>query len=72
MAVHRHIPILATGSATQFVKVFDFTGESLSLGEQRQFLMSQRIGPVSCLTFHPYEVMLAAGASDALLSTCYL
>lgn len=28
----------------------------------------QRIGPVSCLAFHPHKLYLAAGATDSIVS----
>ena len=28
----------------------------------------QRIGPVSCLAFHPHKMFLAAGATDSIVS----
>lgn len=30
--------------------------------------MGARLGPVSCLAFHPQRAMLAAGATDATVS----
>lgn len=30
--------------------------------------LGQRISPVACLAFHPYKMMLAAGANDTIVS----
>jgi len=60
LAVHRHAPIVASGSAKQLIKVFNLKGQQLGS-------MRYKIGSLNCLTFHPYQVLLAAGAADALL-----
>uniref|UniRef100_A0A5B6ZMP6 Putative regulatory-associated protein of TOR 1 n=1 Tax=Davidia involucrata TaxID=16924 RepID=A0A5B6ZMP6_DAVIN len=68
LAVHRHAPIIASGSAKQLVKVFNLEGEQLGTIRYYPTFMAQKIGSVSCLTFHPYQVLLAAGAADACVS----
>ncbi|XP_031267533.1 regulatory-associated protein of TOR 1-like [Pistacia vera] len=69
LAVHRHAPIVASGSAKQLIKVFSLEGEQLgSIRYHHPSFMAQKIGSVSCLTFHPYQVLLAAGAADACVS----
>lgn len=68
LAIHRHAPVIASGSAKQIVKVFSLDGEQLSIIRYYPTLMAQRIGSVSCLAFHPYRVLLAAGAADACVS----
>ncbi|CAA6654661.1 unnamed protein product [Spirodela intermedia] len=56
------------GSSKQMVKVFSLEGKQLSIIRYYPTFMAQRIGSVSCLTFHPYKVLLAAGAADACVS----
>ena len=68
LAVHRHAPIIASGSAKQMIKLFSLNGEPLGSIRYHLTIMALKIGPVSCLTFHPYQVLLAAGATDALFS----
>ncbi|KAK9289676.1 hypothetical protein L1049_007834 [Liquidambar formosana] len=68
LAVHRHAPIIASGSAKQIIKVFSLEGEQLGTIRYYPTFMAQKIGSVSCLTFHPYQVLLAAGAADACVS----
>ncbi|GFS38539.1 regulatory-associated protein of TOR 1 [Actinidia rufa] len=68
LVVHRHAPIIASGSAKQLIKVFNLEGEQLGSIRYYPTFMAQRIGSVSCLTFHPYQVLLAAGAADACVS----
>ncbi|KAL6534489.1 Regulatory-associated protein of TOR [Orobanche hederae] len=45
-----------------------FGGRSVGHDPVLSNFMAQKIGSVSCLTFHPYQVMLAAGAADACVS----
>uniref|UniRef100_A0A0C9S7U4 TSA: Wollemia nobilis Ref_Wollemi_Transcript_12752_5588 transcribed RNA sequence n=1 Tax=Wollemia nobilis TaxID=56998 RepID=A0A0C9S7U4_9CONI len=68
LAVHRHAPVIASGSAKQYIKVFSLRGEQLSMIRYHNSFLGQRIGPVSCLSFHPYNILLAAGATDAIVS----
>ncbi|XP_042474479.1 V-type proton ATPase 16 kDa proteolipid subunit-like isoform X1 [Zingiber officinale] len=68
LAIHRHALIIASGSAKQIVKAFSLKGEQLSIIRYYPTFMAQRIGSVSCLTFHPYRVLLAIGAADACVS----
>ncbi|GAQ83620.1 HEAT repeat protein [Klebsormidium nitens] len=68
LTVHRHAPVMASGSAKQYIKVFSMAGEQLSMVRYHNSFLGQRIGPVSCLQFHPYQVLLAAGATDSIVS----
>jgi regulator-associated protein of mTOR len=68
LAVHRHAPLIASGSAKQFIKIFNLAGEQLGTIRYYPTIMAQKIGPVSCLTFHPYQVFLAAGFADSCVS----
>ncbi|KAL6520870.1 Regulatory-associated protein of TOR 1 [Orobanche gracilis] len=68
LAVHRHAPIIASGSAKQLIKIFNLEGDPLGTIRYYPTFMAQKIGSVSCLTFHPYQVMLVAGAADACVS----
>ncbi|KAG2691057.1 hypothetical protein I3843_09G213400 [Carya illinoinensis] len=68
LAVHRHAPVIASGSAKQLIKVFNLEGEPLGTIRYLHTFMGQKISSVSCLTFHPYQVMLAAGAVDGCVT----
>lgn len=68
LAVHRHAPVIATGSGKQLIKTYSTSGELLSRVRFHNSFLGQRIGPVSALGFHPYKVLLAAGAVDSLVS----
>ena len=66
--VHSFLPLFAVGSTSQKVKVFNFEGEELSMIRYHDGFLGQRIGPLSCLAFHPYRAFLAAGARDSIVS----
>ncbi|KAI9116038.1 hypothetical protein K1719_012968 [Acacia pycnantha] len=68
LALHRHAPIIASGSAKQLIKVFSLEGDLFGTIRYYPTLMAQKIGAVSCLNFHPYQLLLAAGAADACVS----
>ncbi|KAG8374469.1 hypothetical protein BUALT_Bualt11G0135600 [Buddleja alternifolia] len=68
LAVHRHAPLIASGSEKQVIKVFNLEGDPLGSIRYYPTLMAQKIGSVSCLAFHPYQLLLAAGAADSCVS----
>lgn len=68
LAVHAKIPVVATGSHAQFIKILTLDGETLKVVRYHEEMSSHRIGPVSCLEFHPFKPLLAAGATDTLVS----
>lgn len=68
LAVHRNAPLVASGSSKQLIKVFNLEGEQLGTIRYLSTFLAQKIGSVRCLTFHPYQVLLAAGAADAYVS----
>ena len=68
LAVHPEIPVIATGSHAQFIKILTLDGETLKVMRYHEEMSSHRIGPVSCLEFHPFKPLLAAGATDTFVS----
>lgn len=69
LSVHSCAPIIATGSHAQFIKISTLGGDQLgSIIKYHDGFLGQRIGPVSCLTFHPTRLRLAAGATDSIVS----
>jgi WD40 repeat protein len=64
LAVHSKIPIIATGSDAQFVKIVTLDGDTVQVLRYHEKLASHKFGPISCLAFHPYKALLAAGATD--------
>jgi regulatory associated protein of mTOR len=67
LAVHSKIPIMATGSHAQFIKVATLDGDTMQVLRYHEKLANHRIGPVSCLAFHPLKPLLAAGATDSYI-----
>jgi hypothetical protein len=48
-------PVLSfSGSRQQKIKVFNFQGDELNMIRYHVGFLGQRIGPISCLAFHPY------------------
>ena len=68
LAVHKRIPVVATGSHAQFIKILTLDGETLRVIRYHEGMSNHRIGPVSCLEFHPYKPLLVAGATDTFVS----
>ena len=48
--------------------MFDFNGNCLNTIRYHDGFLGQRIGPVSSLAFHPTKPLLAAGATDSIVS----
>jgi len=67
-AVHNWAPIFAIGTQDQRIRVLNFNGDEISLIRYHDGFLGQRIGPISALVFHPFKVMLAAGATDSIVS----
>jgi regulator-associated protein of mTOR len=68
VAVHPWDPVIACGSQNQRIKVLSFTGDELSTIRYHDGFLGQRIGPISALAFHPRRALLAAGATDSIIS----
>ena len=69
LAVHKKAPIMATGSHAQFIKLLTMNGEQIGdIIKYHDGFLGQRIGPVSCLNFHPTKLLLAAGATDSIVA----
>ncbi|KAL3919209.1 MAG: hypothetical protein SGILL_003870 [Bacillariaceae sp.] len=66
-SVHRKIPMVATGSHAQFIKLLTLEGEALQVVRFHEELPGHRIGPVSCLEFHKEKMVLAAGSTNSLV-----
>jgi regulator-associated protein of mTOR len=67
LAVHSKIPLLATGSSAQYIKVLTLDGDTMQVLRYHEKMANHRMGPVSCLAFHPYKSLLAAGATDTFI-----
>eukprot|EP01100_Stratorugosa_tubuloviscum_P007836 TRINITY_DN3221_c3_g1_i1.p1 TRINITY_DN3221_c3_g1~~TRINITY_DN3221_c3_g1_i1.p1 ORF type:complete len:1304 (-),score=597.25 TRINITY_DN3221_c3_g1_i1:1059-4970(-) len=68
LTVHDYLPIIANGSQSQKVSFLSYTGELLNTVRYHDGFLGQRVGPISCISFHPLKPILAAGATDSILS----
>jgi len=68
LAAHHNVPFFATGSPNQFIKIMSHDGSTQQAIRFHDRLPGQRIGPVSCLCFHPQMPFLAAGFADENIS----
>lgn len=68
MSVHDHVDIYACGSSNQYIGVYNMDGVALNTIKFHEGFMGFRIGPVSCLAFHPLRCSLAVGARDSTVS----
>eukprot|EP00658_Telonema_sp_P-2_P040039 TRINITY_DN2864_c0_g2_i2.p1 TRINITY_DN2864_c0_g2~~TRINITY_DN2864_c0_g2_i2.p1 ORF type:complete len:487 (-),score=129.56 TRINITY_DN2864_c0_g2_i2:249-1709(-) len=68
MSAHNYASVLACGFQEQMIKIFDHSGKDLNRIKYHEGYVGQRIGPVSCLAFHPYFPYLAVGAEDSFIA----
>lgn len=68
VAVHQCAPLIAMGSHAQFINIMTFNGSQVGKISHHDGFLGQRIGPISSLAFHPMKLMLAAGATDSIIS----
>lgn len=68
LSAHSKIPMFATGSPAQFIKIMSHDGSTQQVIRYHEKIVGQRIGPVSCLSFHPHMSYLAAGFADDIVS----
>ena len=55
-------------SHNQYIKILNTYGAILSTIKYHDGFLGQRIGPVSCLTFHPHLPIVASGATDSIIA----
>ncbi|CAM9821629.1 unnamed protein product [Ectocarpus sp. 13 AM-2016] len=68
IAMHPRVPVLATGSHKQFINIITPRGDLMSRIKEHTGFFDQRLGCVTALAFHPNKLLLAAGASDPVVS----
>jgi regulator-associated protein of mTOR len=68
LAAHSQIPMFATGSPAQFIKIMSHDGMTQQVIRYHEKISGQRLGPVSSLSFHPHMPYLAAGFADEIVS----
>lgn len=55
--VHPLCNLMACGSVNQSISIYDLKGTALNTIKFHEGFMAARIGPVSCLTFHPLRII---------------
>ena len=68
LAAHSQIPMFAAGSPAQFIKIMSHDGMTQQVIRYHEKLAGRRLGPVSCLAFHPHMPYLACGFADEIVS----
>nr|ALE20568.1 Raptor [Leptinotarsa decemlineata] len=68
MSVHRIASTYACGSMNQFINIYSLKGNLINTIRIYEGFMGHRIGPVTCLNYHPYKIALAAGTSDCCIN----
>ncbi|XP_060802739.1 regulatory-associated protein of mTOR [Amyelois transitella] len=66
--VHPLCSLIACGSVNQCISIYDLSGTPLHSIKFHEGFMGARIGPVSCLTFHPLRCALGVGSKDSTVS----
>ncbi|XP_047024257.1 regulatory-associated protein of mTOR [Helicoverpa zea] len=66
--VHPLCNLVACGSVNQSISIFDLQGNLLNTIKFHEGFMGARIGPVSCLTFHPLRCAMGVGSKDSTVS----
>ncbi|XP_072382819.1 regulatory-associated protein of mTOR [Diabrotica undecimpunctata] len=68
MSIHRFANTYACGSMNQFISIYTLKGTPLNTIRVYEGFMSHKIGPVTCLNYHPHKVALATGTSDCCVN----
>ncbi|CAH0719697.1 unnamed protein product, partial [Brenthis ino] len=66
--LHPCAPLIACGSVNQSISIYDLNGVALNTIKFHEGFMGARIGPVSCLAFHPLRCALGVGSKDSTVS----
>lgn len=52
----------------QVLKLWSPRGEMQGVIRATAPFLAQRVGPVNCLAFHPYRLLLASGGGDSVIA----
>ncbi|CAG9584299.1 unnamed protein product [Danaus chrysippus] len=66
--VHPRANVMACGSVNQCISLYDLKGSPLNTIKFHEGFMGARIGPVSCLAFHPLRCAMGVGSKDSTVS----
>ncbi|KAJ8916102.1 hypothetical protein NQ315_004468 [Exocentrus adspersus] len=68
ISIHRSANTFACGSLNQFISIYTLKGTLINTIRCYEGFMSHKIGPVTCLNYHPYKVALATGTLDCCVN----
>ncbi|KAG0287659.1 hypothetical protein BGZ96_008451 [Linnemannia gamsii] len=66
--LHHHAPVVACGTSSQYIKVWNVNGDGLSTVRSYSGLFGQRQAKVTSLGFHPHEYVFGVGGDDGWVS----
>ncbi|KAJ5072200.1 regulatory-associated protein of mtor [Anaeramoeba ignava] len=67
LEIHDYSPLIACGSNNDFIKIFNTNGELINTVGYYDSFLSQKLGMVHAVSFHPYQMYLAS-TTDSLIS----
>ncbi|KAJ8928348.1 hypothetical protein NQ314_019078 [Rhamnusium bicolor] len=68
ISIHRSANTYACGSLNQFISIYTLKGTLINTIRFYEGFMGHKIGPVTCLNYHPHKVALATGTSDCCVN----
>ncbi|XP_074601367.1 regulatory associated protein of MTOR complex 1 isoform X2 [Brevipalpus obovatus] len=68
MSVHPEDDVFACATTGHYINMYTLDAFAGSVIRYHDGFMSQRMAPISCLAFHPFRVILAAGRKDSYIS----
>ncbi|CAH1990620.1 unnamed protein product [Acanthoscelides obtectus] len=68
LSIHRSAHTYACGSLNQFISIYTLKGTLINTIRVYEGFMGHKIGPVTCLNYHPHRVALATGTQDCSIS----
>lgn len=68
LVAHAHAPLLATGTAHQVVKVWTDGCEVVGAIRAQSSHLASKMGPVTCMAWHPCQPLLGAGGGDGVVA----
>ena len=69
--IHSHHSLLVCGNTSQNIKIYNTQGSALSSIKYTEGFLSQRVGNVGVLKFHPSRLLLAACTTTSPLISLY-
>ncbi|XP_018566383.1 regulatory-associated protein of mTOR isoform X2 [Anoplophora glabripennis] len=68
ISIHRSANTFACGSLNQSISIYTLKGTLINTIRFYEGFMGHKIGPVTCLNYHPHKVALATGTMDCCVN----